>query len=72
MPSLSPVEYLIIVTARKYLVAGEKTWEEESEPSKLPFTAQDALTAEGLPWCEHWLYTKITNDCRTAKNSSSR
>lgn len=63
--ALSPLERLIIVTARKYLVGNAKTWEEESEPSKLPFTAQDALVAEGTPWCEHWLYGKISNEYRS-------
>lgn len=67
--ALSPLERLIIVTARKYLVGNAKTWEEESEPSKLPFTAQDALVAEGNPWCDHWLYAKIANDCRAAKTT---
>lgn len=65
--ALSPLERLIITTARKYLVGTAKTWEEVSEPIKLPFTVEDALIAEANPWCEHWLYGKISNDCRTAK-----
>ena len=65
--ALSPLERQIILTARKYLVSNAKTWEEVSEPSKLPFTLQDALDAEALPWCDHWLYGKMSNDARSAK-----
>ena len=55
--SLTPLERLIIVTARKYLV-------EDSSTGKLPLTAQDALSAEAFPWCDHWLYGKIYNEHR--------
>jgi len=47
--SITPLERLIIITARKYLVTDARTVEEEMEPSKLPFTAQDALIAEANP-----------------------
>lgn len=67
--SISPLERLIIVTARKYLVTDARTVEEEMEPSKLPFTAQDALIAEANPWCDHWLYGKIYNDHRAANKT---
>lgn len=62
--AITPLERLIIVTARKYLVANTRTVEEEMEPSKLPLTAQDALIAEANPWCDHWLYGKIYNEHR--------
>ena len=67
--AITPLERLIIITARKYLVTDARTVEEEMEPSKLPFTAQDALIAEANPWCDHWLYAKIANDCRAAKTT---
>lgn len=67
--SITPLERLIIITARKYLVANAKTAEEEMEPGKLPFTAQDALVAEANPWCDHWLYGKIYNDHRAVNKT---
>ena len=66
MASITPLERLIIVTARRYLVANAKTAEEEMETYKLPFTAQDALVAEANPWCDHWLYAKIENEHKAA------
>lgn len=62
--ALSPLERLILVTARKYLVDDARV-DEEDHPIKLPFTAQDAYIAEGTPWCEHWLYGKISNEYRS-------
>ena len=62
--ALSPLERLIIVTARKYLSDNAKIWEKDSIPTKLPLSAQDPLIVEGHPWSEYWLYGKISNEYR--------
>ena len=33
---------------------------------KLIITARKYLDSEELPWCPHWLFTKVRNDERTA------
>lgn len=63
--ALSPLERLIIVTARKYLV-GDSEISENVTANKIPLTSQDALVFESTPWCDHWLYGKITNEYRSA------